>query len=279
MRVGRGRVRAFNRPDVRNRSSRVSHVLHRCLCSRKGSGGVAVDHETPLVDSHSIEVFVRLHPRIVHEVIKAPVVFDGAGHESVTLRCVGYLAWPYFPEKMAELLGALGEDSSEFKVAWSRTDDFLALRQGYVFGEVPKLFARVDVNAELAKLDATAAKPAEKASPPVRPSDTIGIEEFAKIDVRVGTVVSAEVVEGSDKLLRLQVSLGELGTRQIFSGIRPWIKPEEIVNRCVLVVVNLAPRKMKFGMSEGMVLSADTVTGGVCPVYASETLKEGARLS
>jgi methionyl-tRNA synthetase len=232
------------------------------------------------------------------------------GLSLATLRCVAYLAWPYFPAKMAELLTALGEDSANLKGAWSRTDDFLALKDGFVFAEVPKLFARLDVAAELARIepagstgtagDTKAAKVAKAAQTPAGektvkagegnkghkdggavglPEGCIGIDDFAKVQVRVGTVVSADLVEGSDKLLRLQVSLGELGTRQIFSGIRAWVKPEEIVNRCVLVVANLAPRKMKFGMSEGMVLSTDTADGGVCPVYVPESLKEGSQLS
>jgi methionyl-tRNA synthetase len=212
------------------------------------------------------------------------------------LRCVGYLAWPYFPQKMSALLSALGEDTENLKGAWSRTSDFLALKSGYVFSEVPKLFGRIDLKTELAKLESHSihsnetlpsnTPPEKPKAPPddrdstVRPqASAISIEDFGKVDVRVGTVVSAEVIEGSDKLLRLQVSLGELGTRQILSGIRQWIKPEEIVNRCVLVVVNLSPRKMKFGLSEGMVLSTATVAGGVCPVYVPETLKEGSRLS
>lgn len=222
-----------------------------------------------------------------------------------SLRCVGYLAWPYFPEKMEELLRALGEDTTNMKGSWSRLENTLSLQSGSAFSEVPKLFARIDITAELVKLEGAnpesqvkPAKPNSKSAPANPPSSgstplakstsgsgaagtegTIGIEEFSKVDMRVGTVVSADLVEGSDKLLRLQVSLGELGTKQIFSGIRQWVKPEEIVNRCVLVVVNLAPRKMKFGVSEGMVLSTDTLAGGVSPVYVSDTLKEGARLS
>jgi methionyl-tRNA synthetase len=220
------------------------------------------------------------------------------------LRCVGYLAWPYFPEKMEELLEALGEDPGNMKGAWTRLENTLALKAGHAFTDVPKLFARLDINVELAKLESeqatrkeTLPKETKKRSAAVTtsqalasaasssagtgplPSGIISIDDFTKVDVRVGTVVSADMVEGSEKLLRLQVSLGELGTKQIFSGIRQWVKPEEIVNRCVLVVVNLTPRKMKFGLSEGMVLSTDTQGGGVCPVYVPETLKEGARLS
>ena len=108
---------------------------------------------------------------------------------------------------------------------------------------------------------------------------TISIDDFVKIDMRVGTVISAELIDGSDKLLKLIVSLGELGSKQIFAGIRQWVKPEEIANKKVIIVSNLAPRKMKFGNSEGMMLATDTVDGKVSPIYLPEDLKEGSRLS
>ncbi len=86
---------------------------------------------------------------------------------------------------------------------------------------------------------------------------TIGIEDFAKLDLRIGKVIACEFVEGSDKLLRFELDAGELGTRQIFSGIRAaYGEPQQLVGRHVVFVANLAPRKMRFGISEGMILSA-----------------------
>ncbi|MDR3388452.1 MAG: methionine--tRNA ligase [Rudaea sp.] len=86
---------------------------------------------------------------------------------------------------------------------------------------------------------------------------TISIEDFAKLDLRIGTVLHCGFVEGSDKLLRFELDAGELGKRQIFSGIRAsYGEPEKLVGRKVVFIANLAPRKMRFGMSEGMILSA-----------------------
>ncbi|WP_408953333.1 methionine--tRNA ligase [Lysobacter sp. Hz 25] len=86
---------------------------------------------------------------------------------------------------------------------------------------------------------------------------TVGIDEFAKLDLRIGTVRVCEFVEGSDKLLRFELDAGELGTRQIFSGIRgSYAEPDKLVGRKVVFIANLAPRKMRFGISEGMILSA-----------------------
>ncbi len=86
---------------------------------------------------------------------------------------------------------------------------------------------------------------------------TISIDDFAKLDLRIGTVLQCGFVEGSDKLLRFELDAGELGKRQIFSGIRAsYAEPEKLVGRKVVFIANLAPRKMRFGVSEGMVLSA-----------------------
>ena len=85
----------------------------------------------------------------------------------------------------------------------------------------------------------------------------IGIDDFAKLDLRIGKVIACEFVEGSDKLLRFELDAGPLGTRQIFSGIRAaYGEPEKLVGRNVVFIANLAPRKMRFGLSEGMILSA-----------------------
>ena len=98
-----------------------------------------------------------------------------------------------------------------------------------------------------------AAKPAASAIEPV--AETINIDDFAKLDLRIARIVSAEHVEGADKLLRLQLDLGN-ETRQVFAGIKAAYQPEQLVGRLTVMVANLAPRKMKFGMSEGMVMAA-----------------------
>jgi methionyl-tRNA synthetase len=84
----------------------------------------------------------------------------------------------------------------------------------------------------------------------------IKIDDFAKIDLRIAKIVNCEHVEGSDKLLRLTLDVGEGRTRNVFSGIKSAYKPEDLIGKLTVMVANLAPRKMKFGMSEGMVLAA-----------------------
>jgi len=90
------------------------------------------------------------------------------------------------------------------------------------------------------------------------PSATISIDDFAKIDLRVALIVDCKAVEGSDKLLQLTLDVGEEKTRNVFSGIKSAYRPEDLVGKLTVMVANLAPRKMKFGLSEGMVLAASS---------------------
>jgi methionyl-tRNA synthetase len=85
---------------------------------------------------------------------------------------------------------------------------------------------------------------------------TIGIEDFARLDLRIARIVACEKVEGSTKLLKLALDVGEAATRTVFSGIQSAYSPEQLIGKLTVVVANLAPRKMKFGVSEGMVLAA-----------------------
>jgi methionyl-tRNA synthetase len=101
-----------------------------------------------------------------------------------------------------------------------------------------------------------AAKVATKPAAPAAPAAELSIDDFMKVDLRIARIESAELVEGADKLLKLGVDLGDLGRRTIFAGIRSAYTPEQLVGRLTVVVANLAPRKMRFGLSEGMVLAA-----------------------
>ena len=148
------------------------------------------------------------------------------------------------------------------------------LGAGHQVGDYKHLMQRVDVK----QLDALFAAPADGQVPPPQPSAsgggsaepggeaiaaTIGIDDFARIDLRIAKIVNCEAVEGSTKLLRLTLDVGE-GTdlngnpilRNVFSGIASAYQPADLIGKLTVMVANLAPRKMKFGLSEGMVLAA-----------------------
>jgi methionyl-tRNA synthetase len=97
---------------------------------------------------------------------------------------------------------------------------------------------------------------------PLAEAEYITIDDFTKVDLRIAKIVNAEHVEGADKLLKLTLDIGEEKPRQVFAGIKSAYDPATLVGRLTVMVANLAPRKMKFGMSEGMVLAASDENGG-----------------
>lgn len=115
-------------------------------------------------------------------------------------------------------------------------------------------------------------------STPIEQKNLITIEDLNKIELKIGKIIEAKEVEGSDKLLQLKVDIGENKPKNVFAGIKKFYKPEEIIGKKVVVVVNLNPRKMKFGISEAMLLAAsDEHTLSL--IVPEKEVKEGSRLS
>lgn len=115
-------------------------------------------------------------------------------------------------------------------------------------------------------------------APPAGPAEKIGIEDFAKVEMRVGQVKTAERIVGADKLLKLTVDIGS-EVRQICAGIAQFYEPESLIGRKVVVVVNLAPRKLRGVESNGMIVAASVGPDGR-PVLAGfhEDVEVGSRL-
>jgi methionyl-tRNA synthetase len=172
------------------------------------------------------------------------------------------------------------------------------LQAGQRIGEVAAVFPRIDVKEAVAKMRVLEAevsaqqaallgKTAPAAAPPAQPTSniqhptsdgTIGIEDFSKVDLRVGLVLSAEPVKGADKLLHLKIDIGEPEPRTIVAGIAEAYRPEQVLGRKVVIVANLAPRKLRGLTSQGMIVAA-SLDGGK-PVLAGflEDVPVGARL-
>ncbi|WP_300717057.1 methionine--tRNA ligase [Hydrogenophaga sp.] len=150
------------------------------------------------------------------------------------------------------------------------SDASTLLGAGHTINAYQHLMQRVDVK----QLEALFEPPPAPAVPATVPggepiADTIGIDDFSKIDLRIAQIVNCEAVEGSTKLLRLTLDVGEGKTRNVFSGIASAYAPEDLVGKLTVMVANLAPRKMKFGVSEGMVLAAS---------HADETAEPGIHI-
>ena len=131
------------------------------------------------------------------------------------------------------------------------------LGSGHAIGVYQHLMQRVDIKLLEALFEPPAAPEPEQTVPGGEPvAGTISIDDFAKVDLRIARIEACEPVEGSTKLLRLTLDLGEGRTRNVFSGIASMYQPQDLVGKLTVMVANLAPRKMKFGVSEGMVLAA-----------------------
>ncbi len=174
-------------------------------------------------------------------------------------------------------------------------DTHTVLQAGHLIGDYKHLMQRVDVK----QLDALFEPPAQDTPAPtaiesIAPggeaiAPTISIDDFAKIDLRIALIVNCEAVVGSTKLLRLTLDVGEGTdpqgspiTRNVFSGIASAYKPEDLIGKHTVMVANLAPRKMKFGMSEGMVLAAshadDKTQSGIYVLTPNEGAQPGMRV-
>jgi methionyl-tRNA synthetase len=186
------------------------------------------------------------------------------------------------PAKMARLLGRLGEPVENFRLAdaaaWGR------LRSGARLEAGEPLFPRID-EAELARTLPElwgGAVPTPKPAAPLPPApenvvELIEIQDFAKIQLRVAKVVTAEKLANTDKLLKLQVDIGGV-TRQIVAGIAQFYTPEDMVGRLVVVVANLKPAKLRGELSEGMLLAAKT-DGKLVLITVDGDVRSGASIS
>lgn len=182
------------------------------------------------------------------------------------LQVIALLVWPVMPKKMEQLLQSLG-------VPLDSTQTLEKLQLGvwntrFMFTKVPVLFERPEIKE---------GNPVEEKKD-IQPTNLITIEDFLKVELRVGLVEKAELVDKSDKLLKLQVNFGEFGTRTVFSGIRKYYQPEEIVGKQGTFVFNLQPRKMMGEESQGMMLFVQDATGKLQIVAPKELVPNGGQL-
>ena len=225
-------------------------------------------------------------------------------HAAESLRILAALAHPSLPQATAKIWSQLGQQSAleQLRVdqlSWGQ------LKSGTHIGELSPVFPRIEKKEALERMmtmeqdmlqppgnaPGTPAKAADAATPAAAPAAAtaaapaaaaaparISIDDFAKVEMRVGLVKSAEKVAGADKLLKLEVDIGD-EVRQIVAGIATAYAPEQLVGRKVAVVVNLAPRKLRGVESNGMILAASAAPDGK-PVLASflEDVPVGSRL-
>ena len=185
---------------------------------------------------------------------------------------------PVLPELAKQVESFLNIPS----LTWS--EEWLPLPTGHNINNYQHLAVRLDPKL----IDAMVIANQESLQPmneptttqlPITPiAETISIDEFSKVDLRVANIVNAELVEGAEKLLKLTLDIGEAQPRTVFAGIKSAYDPEKLKGRMTVMVANLAPRKMKFGLSEGMVLAASGETPGLFILSPDEGAQLGMRI-
>jgi methionyl-tRNA synthetase len=190
------------------------------------------------------------------------------------------------PQSAPKIWAQLGMPQSIDAVRFE-TLEWGTLQPGQKIGEIAGVFPRIDLKEAVASMRAMeetvtaeqnlllGKKPAAAVEPA---GDKIPVDDFAKVDLRVGLVKFAERVKNSDKLMHMKVDIGEAEPRTIVAGIAEAYTPEQMLNRKVVIVANLQPRKLKGIESNGMIVAA-SVEGGK-PVLAGfhEDIAVGARL-
>ncbi|HSW76311.1 MAG TPA: methionine--tRNA ligase [Candidatus Saccharimonadales bacterium] len=180
-----------------------------------------------------------------------------------SLRVIGIMLWPVMPQKMEMLLESIGYELPTDRsmihalenTAWN---DVLTIKK------IETLFKKYEKPME------------EKINPAASQVDDMHyatIEDFVKIDLRVGTILACEIVEKSDKLLKLQVDFGDFGQRQILSGMRKYFSPQDLIGKQAVFVVNFKPRMMMGMPSQGMMLTADGAL-----ITVSSNIANGAQI-
>ena len=186
---------------------------------------------------------------------------------------------PFLPFTSSKLKSILKTDDT---LSWTDISDKNTLvAEGHKIGKAELLFSKIEdktIEAQLAKLEATK-KANEAANKEVEPQkETIEFEDFTKMDIRIGTILEAEKVAKTKKLLKLKVDVG-IDVRTIVSGIAESFKPEDIIGQQVTVLCNLAPRKIRGIESQGMILMTDAEDGSLAFVEPQQKVHNGGQVS
>ena len=189
------------------------------------------------------------------------------------------LSEPFLPFTSTKLKNILNVDK---KLSWKNvTEIAILLPAGHQINKAELLFSKIEdkaIEAQVEKLQATkiANEQENKVIEPQK--ETIDFEDFTKLDIRIGTILEAEKVVKTKKLLKLKVDVG-IDTRTIVSGIAESFSPEDIIGQQVSVLVNLAPRKIRGVESQGMILMTDTPDGKLAFVEPEKAVKNGQEVS
>lgn len=193
------------------------------------------------------------------------------------MRKVAVFLWPAIPAKAEEMLGLIGASLSDNPSFEKEIQKFGLLEHGTKIAPSSNLFPRIDMEEKLKELEARSEKSDKQDEKEEVPA--IDFNEFLKVDIRMGKVISCEKHPNADRLLKLAVDLGEKEPRQIISGLAEDYSPEEMMGKLVTVVTNLEPRKIRGLESKGMILTAENAEGKLELITATGETPSGTKVS
>ncbi|MGE0706787.1 MAG: methionine--tRNA ligase [Planctomycetota bacterium] len=281
-------------PELRAAAARAVEAV------RVAVDEVALDDavEAALALVREVDGFIeRTQPfKLAKDEARRPEVATVLYHCAEALRIASLLLWPVLPGKVSELWAALGQGAYTAALAdrgggkldewsaWGGLAEGTAIEKAALFpryqppkveGAPPK--AKEPKAKEPNEPKAKEPKPAPAPAP--GPKAEISYEEFAALDLRVARVLEAAAVPKADKLLQLTLQLADGETRTVLSGIRAWYEPEALVGRQVIYLANLAPRKIRGVVSQGMVLAANDADGSAVLLQAERGVPDGSKVS
>lgn len=204
-----------------------------------------------------------------------------------TIRMTAVILQPFLTQTPAKIFAKLGIKDGSDILSFDSIEKFGAKIDGLRVDKGEQLFQRIDIAQELKIMDgileeekkkAKEAQKEEKKAENTVTLQQIGIEDFAKIQLKVGKVLECKKVEKADKLLCSQIDVGEESPRTIVSGIAKYYTPEEMVGKQVIVVANLKPAKLRGIESQGMILCAEDENGDLALISPSKNVKAGSEV-
>ncbi|MCL2068467.1 MAG: methionine--tRNA ligase subunit beta, partial [Oscillospiraceae bacterium] len=186
---------------------------------------------------------------------------------------------PFMPNTAPKIFAQIGIGSGGEYIAWESARIFGKLPANVTVQKGETLFPRIDLEKELAELEALNAAKTEK--PPEKPqgiTSFIDIADFARVELKVAQVTGCEPVPKSDKLLLLKLDDGSGDARQVVSGISQWYKPDALTGRKIVLVANLKPAKLRGVESQGMILAADAGENDVRVIFADDGIPAGSKV-
>lgn len=194
-----------------------------------------------------------------------------------SIRIISIYIEPFMPDTAVEIRKRIGANTV---MSWDEAKNFHALPKGFKVTNGKPLFPRLDLEKELDALEALKEKQQPKAEEKKEEPEgvaQISIDDFAKVDLRVAKVTACEKVEKSDKLLKLQLKVGN-ENRQVVSGIAKWYTPDDLIGKKIILVYNLKSAKLRGVESQGMILAADTSDGAAKVIFVDDSVEDGSKL-